>query len=135
MIGAIDEIVQDMEDGVFNFCKDGKCIGCGQCCSDFLPLSVSEIKDIKRYVAKKKIQPTIRANVLSVEPMIDLVCPFLDDSKDCDKCKIYPVRPMICKIFKCDTPPSKIKANKHLFWRDRIPCSMREVFFKNLRRL
>ena len=127
-IGTLNQVVEDMENGVFNFCKDGKCIGCGNCCSDFLPLSQSEIKDIKRYIEKKHIEATKRNLVLT--KTLDMVCPFLDDTEDCDKCKIYPVRPQICRVFKCDTPPSKVKANKELFWRDRKPCSMRQTFFE-----
>lgn len=129
MIGTLLECIKDMEDGVCNFCIDGKCVGCGACCSDLLPLSYGEIRDIKRYVKKKHIQPTIRTNAPSKNPLFDLTCPFLDDSKECEKCKIYAVRPAICRKFKCDTPPSKIKENKELFWRTRKPYSMRQVFF------
>lgn len=131
MTGTLEDIfkstLNDMESGVYNFCKDGKCIGCGACCSDLLPLSANEIKNIKRYVKKKGIKPTRRfaPSVMN----IDLTCPFLDDDKECDKCKIYPVRPDICRLFKCDTPPSQIKKNKNLFWKTRKGCSMREVIF------
>lgn len=128
-VGLFGEVIRDMESGIYNFCDNGKCIGCGQCCSDLLPLSKGEIKDIKRYIAKKNIKPTIRKNVVSVNPTIDLTCPFLDDDKECDKCKIYSVRPAICRAFKCDTPPSKVRANRNAFWKNRKGCSMREVFF------
>lgn len=127
MIGTLLETIEDMENGVFNFCIDGKCIGCGKCCSDLLPLSSKEIKIIKHYVERKHILPTVRG--VGMTMMLDLTCPFLDDSKDCNKCKIYPVRPEICKVFKCDTPPSKITRNKEMFNRIRKAYSMREVFF------
>lgn len=127
MTGILSKAYEDMEKGVTNFCKDGKCIGCGQCCSNILPLSASEIKDIKRYIAKKHIKATVR-NVMNTDA-IDLLCPFLDDTKSCDKCKIYPVRPKICREFKCDIPPSKVHTNEIQFWKDHEPCLVREVFF------
>ena len=52
----LDVIRQEMEDGVYDFTKDGQCSGCGSCCSRFLPVSGKEVKAIRRYVRKKKIQ-------------------------------------------------------------------------------
>ena len=127
IIDTLEQCIKDMENGVTNFCKDGKCTGCGACCSDFLPLSNKEIKEISDYIKKKNIKPTAR-NLPITDITFDLTCPFLDNSKECDKCKIYPVRPKICRTFKCDIPPSKIKENKKLFWSTRKPYSMRELF-------
>ena len=31
----------------------------------------------------------------------DMTCPFMDDSKLKEKCRIYPVRPEICRQFNC----------------------------------
>jgi len=50
MIGTLQQAFEDMERGVYDFTKDGKCSGCGQCCSSILPLSSSEIKEIRRYI-------------------------------------------------------------------------------------
>lgn len=127
MIGTLKDVYDDMEKGVFNFCKDGKCVGCGKCCSDILPISEKEIKDIKRYVRKHRIKEH-RHNLPLVEHF-DLTCPFLNDSKDCDKCEIYPVRPQICRVFQCNQPPSKVKSNKEMFWKTHKTCSMRMTFF------
>ena len=55
MIGTLEEVMKDMKCGVFEFTKDGKCSGCGQCCSNYLPISSKEIKEIKRYVKKHHI--------------------------------------------------------------------------------
>lgn len=44
MIGTLKQVYEDMEHGVCDFTKDGKCSGCGQCCSVYLPLSPGEIK-------------------------------------------------------------------------------------------
>lgn len=130
-IGTLQQVYEDMESGVYNFCKDGKCIGCGQCCSDFLPLSSKEIKNIKRYMKKKHIKECVHTILPSNEPTLDMTCPFLDTSKEKDKCTIYEVRPEICRVFQCDQPPSKIQANKALFWKNRKPCSMRKIFFES----
>lgn len=128
MIGTLQQVVDDMEKGVYNFCKDGKCIGCGKCCSSLLPLSKKEIKEIKRYMVKHNIKE--HTHNMPMEIDFDVTCPFLDDSKECNKCDIYEVRPAICRVFQCNQPPSKVQANKHLFWRDRKGYDMREVFFE-----
>lgn len=128
MVNTLDKILKEMENGVYNFCKDGKCIECGQCCSNILPLSSKEIKEIKRYIEKHKVTekrhfpPTRTAT-------IDMTCPFLNDDKDCKKCEIYPVRPQICKTFQCNKPPSEIKKDKELFRVIKQTFNMRELFF------
>lgn len=37
MIGTLQQAYEDMESGVYDFTKDGKCSGCGQCCMNYLP--------------------------------------------------------------------------------------------------
>lgn len=128
MIGTLQQVFEDMERGVYDFTKDGKCSGCGQCCSAYIPLSSSEIKEIKRYIKKHHIREQ-KHFAPTMTPTLDLTCPFLDDSKEKDKCTIYSVRPQICRCFICSKPPSKVKENKELFWRTRKPCDMRETFF------
>ncbi len=49
-------------------------------------------------------------NIPTATPVFDATCPFLDESKNCEKCAIYPVRPRICRDFKCDNPKKKIYA-------------------------
>ena len=127
---VFSEVIDDMENGVFDFTVNGKCSRCGSCCSRYLPLSRSEIRDIKRYVEKKHIQRQIHIGVPTAKPILDLVCPFLKMNVDGGtECMAYPVRPHICRAFKCNQPPSKIKENKEQFWKDRRPCDMVEVFF------
>lgn len=128
MIGTLQEVIRDMKSGVYDYTKDGKCVGCGKCCSALLPLSSQEIKDIKQYIKQhhikeqKHIPPTR-------EPVFDLTCPFLNESSENEKCTIYPVRPHICRVFQCNQPPSTIKENKEHFWKTRKSCDMRETFF------
>lgn len=131
----IDKTVRDMEEGVYNFTKNGECSRCGSCCSRFLPLSRKEIKEIKRFVAKHHIERQIHIGAPLAEPVAqDLCCPFLDISNPEEaKCLIYRARPKICSVFRCDQPPSTIKENKEQFWKDRIPCDMVGVFFGETR--
>lgn len=75
MIGKMQEIIKNMKSGVYDFTVDGKCSSCGACCSNALPLSGKEIKEIKRYVKKRRIKEQkhlapVKNNTL------DLTCPF-----------------------------------------------------------
>ena len=127
-IETIEEIIDDMETGVLDFTKNGECSGCGSCCSNYLPLSEKEIREIRKYMKKhnitekKQLMPTLY-------PMFDLTCPFLDNSKEKNKCTIYPSRPQICRVFVCNQPPSQVNENRELFWRTRMPVNMRKTFF------
>lgn len=123
------KLYKGMENGIYDFTDHGKCIGCGKCCSNVLPLSAGEIKEIRRYVKKHHIKEQKRF-IPTVKPIFDMTCPFLMDGKEKDKCAIYPVRPHICRCFICSQPPSKVQENKELFWRTRKACDMRETFFR-----
>lgn len=128
MISTIAEVIRDMENGVFDFTINGECSGCGQCCSNFLPLSAKEIKEIRRYVKKHHISEQKHIAPMA-KPLIDMTCPFLISDRKKDKCSIYPVRPHICRCFICSQPPSKVRENKERFWKTRRPYDMRETFF------
>lgn len=119
-------MLSDFQNGTYDFTCDGKCIGCGECCSNILPLATKEIKEIKRYVTKHKIKQ-IKHGATVCKEQLDLVCPFLDNSKDKDKCLIYPVRPMVCRMFICD--PKQRKDVPEKFLGKFTPCIMSEVFF------
>lgn len=71
----------------------GKCSKCGECCSNFLPISQEELDIIQRYVIKNNIKP--QTEVLVMENR--LACPYWNH-----KCLIYEVRPLICKEFYCN---------------------------------
>jgi Fe-S-cluster containining protein len=127
--GTFEKVYSNMENGVYNFCVNGKCIECGKCCSAYLPLSKREIELIKSYVEKNNIRPCEhKFYFLAEQPKLDLTCPFLDNTKENHKCTIYKVRPDICRHFKCDTPPSKIKIDKDKFWKTREPYYLWEIF-------
>ena len=40
-----------------NYCIKGSCSSCGNCCTELLPLTISEVKLIKAYVKEKGIKP------------------------------------------------------------------------------
>ena len=98
-----------------NHTDNGKCTGCGACCSSLLPVSEKELHKIKKYIKKHKILPQKHID--------EWVCPFLDISKAKNKCLIYEVRPRICKAFKCD-----MKMPKKAFMVDGA-YDLQEVFF------
>ena len=130
MIGTIEQMIKDMEHGVYDFTKDGKCSQCGACCSDLLPISESEYRRINRYIKKHNIkeQKHTAPAVLVEQPKLDLTCPFLNDNKKTEKCVIYPCRPAICRCFVCDDPKGA-RNHPELYEEERVPVSMRETFF------
>lgn len=126
MIGTLDKMLSDMKSGVYDFTKDGKCSQCGQCCSDLLPLSSKEIKEIKRYIEKHHIEQC-KHFIPSTTPTVDMTCPFRDNEKRI--CTIYPVRPAICKDFVCSKPKQGIELDKSKFHGRYEPVDMRATFY------
>ena len=99
---SIQEFLDDDDlHTITNLFVNGKCSECGNCCSNTLPMTIAEVSQIKRYIAEHDIKPTIRTSILNTTRTFDLRCPFLDDQKSCHKCKIYEVRPQICRDFDC----------------------------------
>lgn len=100
-ISSFEEMQRDMANGTFDLTCNGKCTGCGGCCSNILPITEDEIRTIRKYINRynikeqKRLLPTVNQN-------LDMTCPFLDNSKKCDKCMIYEVRPRVCRDFICD---------------------------------
>lgn len=124
-IGTFGQMLEDEESGVKDFTKDGKCSGCGNCCANFLPVSDVEIKRIRAYMKKHGITEQI-CRFPTAEPVIDMQCPFRDEIGR--RCTIYPVRPAICRDFRCDKPDDA-KINKALYHGKYSVTDMRAVFF------
>lgn len=72
-----------------------KCKNCGNCCTDVLFLTPSEISTIKKYIKENKITTAKTQNIFNED---NEECPFLNSER---KCNIYEVRPFICKRFTC----------------------------------
>lgn len=103
-----------------------KCSGCGECCSNLLPISIREIKIIKSYIKKYKIKEQ-RHNFMVGS---DMTCPFRDDLKK--KCLIYEVRPAICRQFMCNyTMEDILKAKKHFHENCRVVFMRSEFYGKS----
>ena len=130
MIGTIGQMIKDMEHGVYDFTKDGKCSQCGACCSNMLWVSDKEISRIKRYIKKHRIkeQKHVAPAVLIEKPKFDLTCPFLNENRKDRKCTIYPVKPLICSCFIC-SDPNGARNHKELYEEKRKLISMRNTFF------
>ena len=106
MIGTIEQMIKDMEHGVYDFTVNGKCSQCGACCSSLLPITSKELSDLKKYVRSHHIKP-IKHFAPTIVPMPDLTCPFRSDEEK--KCLVYEVRPEICREFQCNKPKEHIK--------------------------
>ena len=124
--GNIEQMLKEFSDGTYDLTDNGKCTQCGNCCSNLLPMTDSEIATIHKYIKKHNIKEH-RHNLPLAEPTFDLTCPFLNDSKPNEKCDIYEVRPRVCRDFICDQkqrPPVDIK-----YASKCNPVFVREEFF------
>lgn len=98
---------------VRNNFKCGKCSRCGECCGAVpLPITRAEEKRIRKYIKEHNIpyQDTRLWKDEKGNVNEDLRCVFYDyDEK---KCRIYEVRPSICRRFRCNLSPNDIEVNK-----------------------
>ena len=101
MFGTIEQMIKDMEHGVYDFTVNGECSQCGACCSSLLPMTRKELSALKKYVRIHHIKP--------ITHLFDLSCPFRSDKEK--KCLVYEVRPEICKEFQCNKPKEHIRPN------------------------
>lgn len=111
--------------GITDYTCNGQCSCCGQCCGDILHLSRKEIKRIRQYVKDHKIQPTAK----NIFVAYDNTCPFRDNVNK--KCKIYEVRPDICREFICNLKKEDIYNNRERNNNSRLARSMRQLFFND----
>lgn len=116
-------IITNKSISITNFTCNGKCSNCGQCCGDILHLSKAEIKRIDNYLKKHDIKQTPRCVLVEY----DNTCPFRDNEKKI--CKIYEVRPDICRVYKCDKTPEEAVRNREFNNEGKLPRSMRNLFF------
>ena len=125
--GTFEQMLKEFSDGTYNLTCKGECTQCGKCCSNLLPMTDEEVKEIKQYIKVNRIKEHSHIVAPLATLTIDMTCPFLDDSKSCEKCAIYEVRPKICRDFICD--PKQI-AKVDLKWGLRCrPINVREEFF------
>ena len=84
----------------------GQCSKCGECCTNFLPVTQKEVEAMQDYVIANKIRPQKQMLVMQNR----LTCPYYDGKK----CLIYEVRPLICKEFYCYKKPTAELGNKFI---------------------
>lgn len=126
-IGSFEQMKKEFADGTYNLTCNGKCTGCGECCSNLLPMTEEEIETIKKHIKRYNIKEN-KYLVPLVNPILDMTCPFLDDSKSCEKCTIYEIRPKVCRNFICDP---KQRPPIDLEWGLKCkPVNVREEFFR-----
>lgn len=125
-LGSYETMIEEMKSGVYDYTVDGECSNCGQCCSNFLPISAKEIKAIHRYIRKHDIKEQ-RTCWPTVEPVTDFTCPFRSDNER--KCLVYEVRPLICRDFQCDKPRKGIWAERDLLQSKYGVVDMRAEFY------
>ena len=129
VISVLESVKKGMDDNIYDFTVNGKCSQCGACCSDLLPMSEKEIREIRRFIKKNGITEC-KHLLPTANPCIDMTCPFLDTDKKSEKCRIHPVRPAICRQFICDSE-KKAKHNRELLKQTRRIVDVRREFFEN----
>ena len=126
--------------GPINYCdKCGNCSRCGICCAAMIPLTREE-EIIRKYIQENKIEP----EYFQDEKNMNLQCCFYDRTNK--KCKIYEVRPNICKSFKCNRKESELNKerdnnHKKAYWnnitngKENNITDMRLLFYNDPRSL
>ena len=122
--------------------KDGRCTCCGECCSNMIALTRTDVARIRRYMKAHNITApedhTKAYGVLKANPnkTLDLTCPFLVIKKlgaACGKqeasCRIYPVRPAVCRAFTCEiaSDDSKTEQIQEALMRDLTPDEVMQL--------
>lgn len=125
VVSLFEAVKRDMEDNIYNYTKDGKCSGCGNCCTNLLPMSPKEIDRIHRYIEKHGIKECKHLFPVAT-PTYDMTCPFRNNDKG--NCMIYEVRPEICRQFICDNE-QLAKHNRALLRSTRRIVDARSEFY------
>lgn len=115
---TITEIIRNIAEGNVKITDNsicGNCSKCGECCTNFLPVTQKEIYEIQKYVIKNNIRPQKQMLIMQNR----LSCPYYDGKK----CLIYKARPLICKEFYCYKKIS-IESAKKMVAEKRIMVNM-----------
>lgn len=108
------------------YTNNSRCTNCGVCCrTNFLPLEEQEVVRIRQYIKRYKI----KAAPVAYKWQSVFNCPFRDDRHKC--CKIYPVRPEVCRRFWCNLADDVIlqrraDAHERSLWTEH---DLRATFF------
>lgn len=126
-MGSLEQMLDDYKSGIVDCTENNECSNCGGCCSNLIPVSAKEVETIKRYIEENHIKER-ECMYPTTEPILDLSCPFRDETNKV--CTIYPVRPAICREFRCDKPYEESMKNKEKHFIRCGGCAdMRVLFF------
>ena len=130
-LGEVREFLREsMESEVHDFTRNGECSNCGACCSNMLPMTETEIRNIRRYVKRNGIRE--RKRLLPVSGfMLDMACPFRDNDKR--TCAIYTARPAVCQRFRCDKSRAQVAEDIDPDAKKMRLVNVREEFFGEAR--
>lgn len=115
-------------DGYQCNCVGDRCSGCGECCTDLLPVSTGEVKKIHEYLKTHPVKEHRQAPFFDLGAA-DLTCPFRDSVNK--RCEIYPVRPLICRHFICTMNRETAHRERDKIYKGRNEVSFRKEFFDN----
>lgn len=85
-----------------DYTKDGRCSRCAGCCSSVIPVTDEELAVMKKYADGIGFEPRIPEGGGDT---IYMMCPFLVPGTAVElkrTCAVYPVRPAICRVFRCN---------------------------------
>lgn len=127
-ISTLGQAIEDMQNGTYNHTDNGKCTGCGNCCSNLLPMTEKEIEVIRIYIKKHHIKE-FKHGIPLANPVLNMTCLFLNTDKKTEKCSIYEVKPFICTAFICSDPNGAIKYER-FYKEERKVVDLRKEFFQ-----
>lgn len=104
----INKVPGDLE--FENKCCNHKCSGCGSCCGEYLPLRKKDEFRINDFlIANPDFKPSF--SIHNDTKNLYVICPFLDEKTN--KCRIYDIRPYVCRDFKCDRNKELLKKKRY----------------------
>ncbi len=109
-------------------CVEGHCSGCGECCSDLLPLTDAELRTLKDYAQRHRLREHRKAPFFD-RGAVDFTCPFRNEAER--KCEVYSVRPQICRAFICSKDLRSAEEDRDLISQHRSSRSLRWEIFGN----
>lgn len=84
---------------IYNSIPSGTCNGCANCCMEAVGAFYSEFLRIYQFLKSETLYDSVIDRIESHytnELIKKDYCPFLNDNK---QCIIYPVRPLVCRLF------------------------------------
>ena len=98
----MDKLSSKSVPDIRDFTDNGKCQDCGNCCGNYIPMTIIDKCRIKAYIRTHQIRPAkpLLVNGPWKKPTVHNQCPFLLNSEG-KRCAVYPVRPAVCKAWSC----------------------------------